>query len=53
MQSHANGRMPRQYVEERQVGLLVGAFDHVIEIPDRLVRMHEEDELKFRHPGPR
>ena len=53
MQTHANGRMAREDLNERQVGLRVGALDHVVKVSDRLVRVNEEDKLKFRHSGPR
>jgi hypothetical protein len=45
--------MPRQNIDEGQIRLLIGAFDYVVEIPDWLVRMHEQNELKFRHSRPR
>jgi hypothetical protein len=33
--------------------LRVGAFDYVIKVSNRLMRVNEEDKLKFRHSGPR
>ena len=45
--------MAREDLNEWQVGLRVGALDHVIKISYRLVRVNEEDKLKFRHSGPR
>ena len=53
MQAHANRRMAREDLNERQIRLRVGALDHVIKISDRLMRVNEEDKLKFRHSGPR
>ena len=53
MQTHANGRMAREDLNERQIGLRVGALNHVIKVSHRLMRVNEKDELKFRHSGPR
>ncbi len=53
MQSDVNRRMTRENLDERQIGLRVGAFDYVIKVSNRLMRVNEEDKLKFRHSGPR
>ena len=53
VQTNTDGGVARQDVDEGQIGLLIGAFDHVIEISDWLVRMHEQNELKSRHSNPR
>jgi hypothetical protein len=45
--------MPLEDLQKRQIGLRVGALDHVIEISNRLMRVDEEDKLEFRHSGPR
>ena len=38
-------------LHERQIGLGVGALNHVIKISHRLMRVNEQDKLKFRHSG--
>jgi len=39
----------RQYFDEGQIALRVCAFENVFEIPDGLMSMNQESELKFRH----
>ena len=51
VQSDANRRMTRENLDERQIGLRVGAFDYVIKVSNRLMRVNQKDELKFRHQG--
>ena len=41
--------MPREHFDERQVGIFVGAFEYVVEISDRLMRVNQENELEFPH----
>ena len=41
--------MPRENFDEGQIGSRVGALEHVVEIPDRLMRVNQEDELEFPH----
>jgi RNA polymerase sigma-70 factor (ECF subfamily) len=41
VQPQAHARMARQAVHKRQIGMLVGAFQNVIKIADRLVRVDE------------
>jgi len=53
MQTHANGRVARENLNERQIRLGVGALNHVIKVSNRLMRVNEEDKLEFRHSGPR
>ena len=48
MESHADARVPRQAIDERQIGALVGLLEHGIKIPDRLVAMDQEDEMELR-----
>jgi hypothetical protein len=47
VKSHANGRMARENFDEGKIAARVGAFEHVVEIPDRLVRVNQEHELEF------
>ena len=43
MQTEANARMTRHALQERQVRTLVGALHYIVEIPDGLVRVDEQD----------
>jgi hypothetical protein len=52
MQAQANRWMLRQNFYKWQVGVLIGAFDHVVEVPDWLVRMQQQNQLKFCHRDP-
>jgi hypothetical protein len=38
--------MAREDFDEREIRTGVGAFEYVVEIADRLVRVDQEDELK-------
>jgi hypothetical protein len=49
VQTDADGRMAREDLNERQIGLRVGALNHVIEVSHWLMRVNEQDKLKFRH----
>ena len=53
MQPYANGRMLREHLNKRKISILVRAFDYVVEIADRLVRMQKKNELEFGHKVPR
>ena len=48
MQTHADRRMAREDLNERQIRLRVGALNHVVEVSNRLMRVNEEDKLEFR-----
>src|SRR5580658_10068105 len=48
VQAEADAGMARKHFNEGKVGILVGAFEHVVEISDRLMGVDEEDELEFR-----
>jgi hypothetical protein len=41
--------MPRENFEEGQIRTRVGALEHVVKIPDRLMRVNQENELEFPH----
>jgi hypothetical protein len=43
MKPHPDARMPRQTFHERQIGMLERTFHHIIEIPDGLVRVNQQD----------
>jgi hypothetical protein len=45
--------MPRKHVNKREISVLVCAFDYIVEIADRLVRVQKKDELEFGHKVPR
>jgi len=45
--------MTREDLDERQVGLCVGALHYIVKISHRLVRMNEQDKLELLHTGPR
>jgi hypothetical protein len=49
VQAETNGGVSRQYIDEGQIRLRVGAFKNVTEITDRLMSMNQESELEFRH----
>jgi hypothetical protein len=49
MQTHADGRMAREDLNEREIRLRVGALNHVIKVSHRLMRVDEKDKLEFRH----
>ncbi len=49
MQTHADRRMAREDLNERQIRLRVGTLNHVIKVSNRLMRVDEEDKLEFRH----
>ena len=41
MQTHAHTRMTLERIEKRQVALAIGAIEHLVEIPDRLMGMKQ------------
>lgn len=41
--------MPREKFDKRQVAILVGAFDYVFEISNRLMGVNQRNEFKFPH----
>ena len=47
VQAQADARMRVQRAHKWRIGFLVGVFDHVIEVPHRLVRMNNESERNF------
>ena len=52
VQADADRGMAFKYFDERQVGIPVCAFEHSVEIADRLVGVDQEDELEFLHREP-
>ena len=52
MQAQADGGVAREHVDERQIGIAIGAFEHVVEISDGLVGMDQEDEFELWHSDP-
>src|SRR5579859_2032362 len=49
VQAHSDARMPLKHLDERQIRLGVAAFEHILEVSHRLVRVNEKYELKFWH----
>jgi hypothetical protein len=45
VQSHTNTRMSREMLQERQIRLLINFFQDRVKIPNRLMRMNDEDEV--------
>ena len=43
MQPEPDARMPRDALQKWQIGPLVGSLHHIVEVPDRLVRVDEQD----------
>jgi hypothetical protein len=43
--------MPREKFDKREVAILVGAFDYVFEISNRLMRVNQRNEFEFPHWG--
>src|SRR5579864_1297841 len=52
VEAQADGRMPREHFDEGEVRIAVGAFEYVVEIPDRLVGVNQKYKLKFPHRRP-
>ncbi len=43
MQPQADARVPRHALHKRQIGMLIGAFHHLVKIADGLVRVNEQN----------
>ena len=43
MKPHANARVPRQAFHKWQIGTLIGLLHDIVEIPDGLVRVDEQN----------
>src|SRR5881394_3167286 len=51
MQSHANRGMFLKVLDEREIGAPITALVNVFEIPDRLMRVNQQGEMKFWRHG--
>lgn len=49
VETEANRGMPREKFDKRQVAILVGAFDYVFEISNRLMGVNQRNEFEFPH----
>ena len=47
MQAEADAGMAGEHVDEGKIGILIRAFEHVVEISDRLMGVNQEDEFEF------
>ena len=52
MESEANAGMAFESFQERQIAATVGLLENVLEIPNRLVRVDQQDEPESGHRGP-
>jgi hypothetical protein len=49
VQSNPNGWMTREHLQKGKIGFLIGVLDDRIEIPDWLMSVNDEDQIKTAH----